>query len=307
MNTDSSEEGTGPWAPSGVIFFRDIALPPTCSVPRMRHGRSVSNRAIEFFFNKDYKIIQRLLDPVGILSKDDIPETRIPTVKSMTKRWVGGDDEPDRFDLGGRGYALHPSQFDEDDDMDLEEKEGLNDDPDATIDKKLTAIWYQFLIDIIQKSPNPKDQINESYCRTLMKDRLKVRDDFYQNRTLSDIWRSCQYKMATPEVWENTFARFWPSKDHALSRSAQNYLTCRYYLEWKRLISYAPSSVATAARDAIREKFDVLYWIPAAKCDKMWDTKKAERGFTTLPSGHNNAAPQLLIRGGQKPVWARTL
>jgi hypothetical protein len=271
----------------------------------MRRGRSVSNRTIELFFNKNYKTIQRLLDPVGILSKDDIPETRIPTIKGLTRRWFEDDDEPDRFNLGERGYALPPPQFDAGDDMDVDEIEDLNDDLDATIDKKLTAIWYQFLIDIIQKSPNPKCQINGSYCRVPEKDRLKVRDDFYQNRTLSDIWRVCQYKMARPEDWEKVFKRLWPPKGHILAISAQNYSTCRYYLDWKRFVTDMPTKVVKDSCAAIKEKFDDLYWIPAATCDKMWVTNRAANGFTSLPDDYNGPAPQLLVRGNHEPVWAR--
>jgi hypothetical protein len=269
----------------------------------MRRGRSISNPVIQFFFNKDYNTIRHLLNPVGTLGRVDVPESRIPTVKGMTRPWIEDDDEPDRFDLGERGYALPPRQFDAGDGMDLEETEEPNNVPDETINGKLTAIWYQFLIDIIQKAPNPKGQINGSYCRLPKEDRLKVRDDFYQNRTLSDVWRVCQYKTALPDVWKNTFTRFWPSKDHTLSPSAQNYSTCRYYVDWKLFVSDTPTDVVKASHTAIKEKFDALYWIPAATCDKIWNTNKAAKGFTVLPVGYKGPAPQLLIRGKQHPVW----
>jgi hypothetical protein len=66
----------------------------------------------------------------------------------------------------------------------------------------------------------------------------------------------------------------------------------------------APTNITTAARRAIKEKFDHLYWIPAASCDKIWNTTKAARGFTTLPTTYKGAAPQLLIKG-QRPLWVQ--
>ena len=301
-DSDSTDEETGPWAPSGVLFFRDFLLPPDCAVPRMRSGRSISSRAIIFFFGKDYKTIQHLLDPVGILGKDDIPDSRIPTRKGLTHYWCG-DDEPACFNLAANGYELPPPEIDVGDDMDVEAAEALNDNADETLDRKLTTIWHQFLIDIIQKAPNPKGQMKGSYCRTKEEDRCTVTDVFYQNRVLSDVWRMCQYKMAPADLWRNTFTRLWPPRGHILAPSAQNYSTCRYYLDWKRFMSDAPADVGTAARSAIKEKFDSLYWIPAATCDKIWNTTKAARGFTTLPDMYKGAAPQLLIKGGQRPIW----
>jgi hypothetical protein len=302
-DADLNAEGSGPWTPSGVIFFRNIMLPPDCSVPRMKHGRSITDRALLYFFKKDYRSIQRILDPVGILNKDDIPDSRIPTRKGMTQPCFN-DDEPDRFNLGERGYALPPPQIDAGDDMDVEEAEGLNDDPNATLDGKLTAIWYQFLIDVIQKAPNPKGQLNVSYCRVQEKDRVKVRDAFYQNHSLSDVWRVCQYK-ASRDLWQNTFGRLWPPKGHVLSATAQNYRSCLYYLDWKRFQVSVPEDIALVARAEIKKKFDRLYWIPAATSDKMWNTNKAGRGFITLPDGYNGPAPQLLINGGQEPIWVQ--
>jgi hypothetical protein len=303
--SDADNEGSGPWTPCGVIFFRDIVLPPDCPVPRMRRGRSISDRAMLFFFKKDQRAIQRILDPVGILNKDDIPTSRIPTRKGMTRPCFN-NDEPVLFNLGERGYALPPPQIDAGDDMDVEEAGYLNDDPNATLDGMLTEIWHQFLVDVIQKAPNPRGQLNGSYCLTPERDRVKVRDNFYQNRSLSDIWRVCQYKLASRDIWKELFTQLWPPKGHNLSSSAQNYRSCRYYLDWKRLQASAHQDIASIARMEIKKKFDALYWMPAANSDKMWNTtNKAGKGFITLPDDYVGPAPQIVINGGREPIWAQ--
>ncbi|KAI6111421.1 hypothetical protein F5141DRAFT_1003861 [Pisolithus sp. B1] len=302
---DDDDEETGPWLPCGAVFFRDIVLPPESSVPRMKQGRAISGRAIRYLFNAYYQDIQHLLNPVGILSKADIPDSRIPTQKGMTATRVDiSDDEVTSFNLAERGYALPPPQMDMGDDVDLGDAANLNDDPQATLDGKLTTMWRQFLIDVIQKAPNPKGLLNRSYCLVLEKDRLCARENFYQNQKLSDVWRVCQYKMADETLWMNTFARFWPPKGHLLAPSAQNYKSCRYYNDWKRFVSEVPPELANVSRKEIKRKFDTLYWIPAASCDKMWNTNK-KRGFTALPDGYSGNAPQLLIKGARKPTWER--
>jgi hypothetical protein len=181
-----------------------------------------------------------MLDPVDILRKDNIPDTRIPTRKGLSVCWRSGAEEPDRFNLAATGHALPPPEIDVGDDMDAEESRVLNNDPTETLDRRLTMIWHQFLIDIIQKAPNPKGQMNGSYCRTKQEDRYTIQDAFYQNTVLSDIWHVCQYRIASSDLWTNTFTRLWPPTGHILSPSAQNYSTCRYYLDWKRFISDGP-------------------------------------------------------------------
>lgn len=304
VDEEMHEEETGPWAPCSIIFFRDLMLPDVVAVPRMRTGRSISDETICFFFGDDRRKVVYLLDPVGIQSKEDIPTSRFPTRKGITASWCG-DNDANCFDLAAWGYALPPPQIDGGDDLAVEDAEMLNDPPDATLDSKLSAMWYQFLADMIQKAPNPKGSTKPSYCLIPDAQRYTVNDEFYRGHTLSRIWRVCQYQMASLEVWSSAFTGFWPRKGHVLSPTAQNFASCQYFQQWKRFITDCPDDVAAVACAAVKEKFDQLYWIPAPSNDKMWNTNKARRGFTTLPRCYMGPAPQLLVKGPGKPIWAR--
>jgi len=251
-SSDSTDEETAPWAPSGVLFFRDFLLPPDCTVPRMRQGRSISNKAIMFFFSKDYRSIQHMLDPVGIVSKDDIPDTRIPTRKGMTAHWCG-DDAPGRFNLAADGYTL-PPEIDAGDDV--EEADALDDNPEETLDRKLTTIWHQILIDIIQKAPNPK----EGVVLPNQGGRLL----HHRGCLLSE---PCPVRRLAHVPIQNGTSRLMEEYIHAVMTSQRScpcllqhkkYSTCRYYLDWKRFMSDMPTNVRVAVRNAIREKFDAV-------------------------------------------------
>jgi hypothetical protein len=271
----------------------------------MKSGRVISDRAIVFFFKKDYTTIKHILHPVDVRRRTDIPDARMPTHKRLTKS-VGVNQSRDLFDLAARGYVLPPSQPDGGDDIAGDVANGFNFHQDHSLDSKLATMWSQFLIDVMLKAPNPKNSWDASYCLTPEADRHTIKDVFYQDRTLSRVWRVCQYKVASSELWTNTFTRLWPIKGHVLSPSAQNYATCRYYLDWKRFVAEYPSNIVTVAHSALKSRFDHLYWIPAATSDKIWNTK-AGRGFVILPNAHRGSAPQILIRTLQKPIWTHNI
>jgi hypothetical protein len=295
---DSDDEGV-PHAPCGLIFLREVILPPTSTVPRMRIGRSVKDTTFKFFLGGKLQDIQSQVLPTNILTKKDIPATRVSTRKAKTPTYYNFDGQDDPiFQLSEAGYELPNPSVDVGSDLEVEEQ--VHDD-NQDIDGKLTQMWYQFLLDIIAKAPNPRGATNPSYCITPTADRLKIRDAFFQNRKLSDVWRACQYKVADQKLWTTAFGHLWPAKGHVTGLAVQNYRTCTYYVSWKQLLAEVDDATAKAIRAQMKKKFDELYWIPAASSDKVWNTKRA-KGFAILPDGWSTAAPQLLVLN-QSPEW----
>jgi hypothetical protein len=297
---DEEMEETRPHNPCGMVFLRALVLPPRSVVPRLRVGRSASDYTFKILLQMSAKEIAQLLSPPGILHHRDIPATRIPTVKRTTASYVSAQehDEP-LFTLGQAGYRL-PSPV-RDDGSDMDDDDIFEDQHPQNLDQKLTTIWYQFLLDIMAKRPNPKGVMNPSYC--IIEDCSQVKADFYQNRKLSDVWRCCQYRLAGADLWSSAFSHLWPPKGHVLQPLAQNYKTCRYYTSWKRLISDLDARTVKEVRKAMKAKFDTLYWIPAATAGKMWNTKP-EKDFVSFPVGWSSASPRLFVQGGHgQPQW----
>jgi hypothetical protein len=293
-------EGTVPHAPCGIIFLRDIRLPPDSRVPRMRLGREINDYTHKFFFGMTMRQIVSHLRPIGILTPNDIPATRIPSVKGKTPAYVNLDGANDPlFDLGQAGHRMPSPGVDIGSDLDVEEHTHAD---NASLDDTLTTIWYQFLQDVIIKAPNPRGAMLPSYCKVPAADRLLVRDAFYQNRKLSDIWTVCQVRVASHDQWMKAFHNLWPPKDHVTGPRAQNYRSCTYYQDWKSLVADLPAETVTAARTQIKKKVDTLYWIPNALNDKMWHTTKPMPGFKVYPPDWQGSAPQLLVRH-RLPQW----
>jgi hypothetical protein len=96
-----------------------------------------------------------------------------------------------------------------------------------------------------------------------------------------------QYKLASPDIWKEHFTQLWPSKGHDLSSSAQNYHSCWYYLDWKRLQVSAPPDITSVAHMEIKKRFDELYWMPAANSNKMWNI--ASTSWPLPISGRNTS------------------
>jgi hypothetical protein len=293
-------EETHPHNPCGMVFLRAIVVPPRSAVPRMRIGRNASDYAFKVILQMSKSEIEQFLSPPGILTREDIPQTRIPTLKRMTTAYANAEEhEEPLFTLGQEGHRL-PSPL-RDDGSDMDDDGTFVDQHAQDLDQKLTTIWCQFLLDLMAKRPNPKNITTTSYC--VVTDCGNVKENFYQNRKLSDVWRVCQYRVAGEDLWTSTFSYLWPPKGHSLRPSAQNYQKCRYYVSWKKLIADVDVHTAKAIRNAMKEKFDTLYWIPAATSDKIWNTRR-DLAFVSLPNGSTTPSPRLLIHSRRGvPQW----
>ncbi len=122
-------------------------------------------------------------------------------------------EEPIIFNLAARGYHLPPLQHDEGSDIgeiiDLTDNEN-DSDMEGDIDKKLTQLWRQFLVDVTAKVSNRKGAFAPSYCILSKFERDNVNQKTYQNLNLRAYFDNCQYRTATRHDWNAAFDKCWP-------------------------------------------------------------------------------------------------
>lgn len=284
----------------GAIFLRPISYPPNILVPRLGYGMEVEDETLEYFFGMDIDSLNYKINPTGVapagaaltIGRSNNKFKKTPLFVPLTD-----DPQPPLFNLGFRGFTLPPP-----------ERPVPSADPPKSIDETLTDIYQQFVVDLIQKSPNPRGSHNRSYCSIPSEDRASLSDVIFVNETLSDVWLACYYKPAQQSMWTTVFDHLWPRKNHRIPAKSQNYTQSRYYIDWRKLCAGLDDRTVEGLRAQVQVKIDAYYWIPHAGQDKIWYTKK-EPGFIRLgvlmdPSyPERRAAPRILVREHSPPKW----
>jgi hypothetical protein len=180
--------------------------------------------------------------------------------------------------------------------MSVDEDQG-EEDEGSDIDEELTKVWRQFLLDITQKAPNKKSAAEPSYCVLSDDQRMEVDERTYQNRKLSEYFLDCQWKVASSSEWDLVFDRLFPPKNgRRLAGKVQNYETTQYYPNWAKLKDRADDETASRMRQALKKKFDSLYWMPFAQTDRIWRTKVDPKFNKSSGVDRGVAAPQVFVR-----------
>jgi hypothetical protein len=293
-----SVERVLPYNPYGLIFLRRIKIVST--VPRMRaDGPQMSSSAFLFFFGKSEREIRDEYNRVVFLAKGAINRKRIPNKAKITKRYELPADEPEVpiFDLASLGHALPPPAVDSGSDVDD------SDDPDVgEIDREVSAIWRQFLVDMKQKAPNPRQHGAPSYLKLNVAERRRASEEVFRNVNLSEIWTCIWYKVAERSDFDKSFRYLFPVSAPEVAPSTQNYKQAKYFNMWMRILNESEEETIEVIRNHLRRRFDTLTWVPYAISDRIWTTHpRRPVGFTRLPVGSRGPAPRILIR--VRPSW----
>ncbi|KAJ4469609.1 hypothetical protein C8R41DRAFT_970774 [Lentinula lateritia] len=289
-----------PYNPFGVIFLRCISL--KVPVPRMRHNPEVFllPNSFQYLFNATQDEIRHKYHSIGVVPRHVEAQRRIVTNKTRrTKRFIPVDEilPGSQFNLESRGYALPPPPADDGSDKECENEE------EGNLDAKLTSIWFQFLLDMADRSPAPKRSSSASYLKLTSAQRQHAGEELYMNLKLSDVWTAVRWKLGTPSEFQTAFGNLFPEKDHETQPKVQNYTQCRYYMEWKTICASGDAKTITAARQELWRKVLRLQWIPQAASDKMWNTQQPKRQDASVrfPPDSEGPAPRILCR--RKPTW----
>jgi hypothetical protein len=296
---DDEDASVVPYNPFGVTFLRRVKV--NVAVPRLRAGgRYLTAPAFKHLFRATEDEIRYKYYSVGLIPNELTIKARVVTnKKQVTPTYFNfsAEPEPVLFNLAEKGHTLPPPP--EDDGSDIESETEA--DPNASdIDVSVSQMWRQFLIDLALKTPVARGATSPSYLKLSEGERTSVREDLYMNSTLSDMWRACQYKLASREDWTRAFDHLFPPRDHVTSATVQNYRQCKYYIKWKEICATADESSVAGIRRQLKKKLDTLLWIPHAGQDKLWNTSQLAK-FVRLPPNSTGPAPRILIK--QQPTW----
>jgi hypothetical protein len=137
-----------------------------------------------------------------------------------------------------------------------------------------------------------------------MEQRRSVSEELYTDRNLPNIFRVVQWKVATQAQWKQAFDNLWPPKNHTLTAWAQNYKQCSYYLEWKTLVSSLEVHEVDTIRTALRERFNMFYWAPAAHGERIWNSRSQAKECKRWPDMSTGPAPVIYIHPSKGlPSW----
>jgi len=310
--TDIDVDGNGPisctvpWVSNGLVFFRDLRIPPIVPMPRFTASHlCLSDSAFEFYFGKDMDpdTVRRQVRPMGIVRRDDIPSTRVGGSRArITPRSLEDEDPQPITNLAGLGFRLAPMNVDDGSDLeDGFEPEPQTLDPDI----RLAKILRQFWIDLVVKSPNPRSAIEPSYLKLTREERLGADQDLFMRTDLPELFSCFYHRRAQKEDWKRAFDHLFPPKGHTLAgKNIQNYPSCRYYTEWKELVALQHNETVLAMRFELKKVFNKLKWIPEPSQDKIWTSKVPRSNrYRAFPAGLERAAPILLIKFN--PEWGR--
>jgi hypothetical protein len=124
-------------------------------------------------------------------------------------------------------------------------------DEGVGIDKTVTQLYRQFILDMINKSPNPKGVTKPSYCVLEREARLSVKEDVFKSPRLADVWHACQYKVCGKSDFKLAFNHLFFPRGHLTSPKVQNYLQCQYYMKWKEICANADQNTVDEIRSEI--------------------------------------------------------
>lgn len=293
---------TAPSIIHGLVFLRPMRIGSSFPCPRLfDHQVFLKDKTVEHIFDKSLEKIQSLSAGISSLS---MPTNRVANKKKVTPRYVPQEDNHRiLFRLEEKGFKLAPPVVDAGSDLDSEDGDNEVFPPMTSLNEATTRIWRQFLLDITNKSPNPRSYTQPSYCKLTDGEREMVNETTYKNNVLSDYFWDCQWKIGTVKHWETSFNHLFPDKGGIAAKlkgNVQNYKNCQYLSDWARLMESADDRTIQITKRAFKKLFDRLYWIPHAVADRIWWTRVGD-GFTNT-NEEGQAAPRILVRC-HPPVW----
>jgi len=293
---------TLPAMPYGIVFLHSLRIGQKFPVPRLKSGKSLSDRSFRYLFGIDFEDIDETFFSSPSTRRLE-PPLRSNNRRRQTKRYVPPDDAPPEnlFHLGVRGVEIEiPSPvLDEGSDVEDEGSEDESSGQVQNVDQRLTRLWLQFIYDITQMVPNRKGAHQDGYCKLSVEERKAGGDRLYKNLRLSDFFNDCQWRLGNEDDWVAVFDHLFPLRDKTGKK--QNYEQGSYYKEWKKVRDGAADEGALETiRRALKSRFNSLLWFPCAQGDRIWATRHYGSHYKKFVD-FNSPAPWVICR--REPSW----
>ena len=279
-NDDGDLEFCIPW---GITFISQIVT-GTAS-PRLANDMTLSPHVVEALTKGkiSYETVEFRHAPV--MARQPKSKTIDIHNRQPITPAIEVPEDVEQFDVEAVGAILPNENPDSDDD------DGSN----AGLNEQITALWSQFLSDLLIKAPNPRRGVTR-YCHLEIWEKETAGERAFKNPNLATVWNIVAWRKASPREWSMVFNYFFPQEIPDYAPSTQNYTQCRWLQQWGKMLTKMNYNSIKITRDALRRSFDQLLWIPAAQSGRIWDTK-AHSSFTRYPPDNSNSwvAPKIFI------------
>ncbi|TFK59512.1 hypothetical protein BDN72DRAFT_905777 [Pluteus cervinus] len=316
-----------PGYPHGAIFLDDLCVGPEYPVPRVGRGtQPLDAKAMDYFFGCRIEDIEKEFFVKNVVIRAN--PARNPNKSRNTPTMPYDEDNPpplaSKFHLSNRGLRLSSPTRDLESENDSHEGNTDDEDDDdddsrsneralkiirqsTDINLVLGSLWTQFLLDLIAVAPNEGGAAKPSYCKLDAVQRAEVSEHTFKNHTLSDIFYSCRWKTvpnAEDKDWRRVFDHCWLDVGQVKAGGIQNYPTMEYFKWWEITKGREVDNIEVihAMREALRERFDKLRWVPYAQSGRVWLTKPARSFTSSVGLAADDKAPQILVRRIE-PTW----
>jgi len=283
-----------PVNPYGIFFIARIQCDNgKVPVPRLSNELRLDQDTLDVLLKGGaWARVMDKLRPV-VVRAAAVPN-RVTTKTSVTRSIPTVAPDAVLTRLEARGHALNPimvddgSDLDSDDDMRPELLGG-----GVGLDRELTTLFKQFLVDLLFKIPNPTESTGFLYCALDATARMAAADTIFQEPNLAVLFNHVQVKQASVKEWNDVFACLWPSTSIVLPKCAQGYGS--WLSSWMVLLGHLEPDTAKAARTELRRLFNDLRWMVAATTTRVWDSH-AMASYTKLTIGHQYpSAPRIIL------------
>lgn len=280
-----------PYAPCGILYLRRMFVPPEANKVRLHHGPALDDNVFRRIFGKSLGELTMQHNATGFRTRGSLPAKRYPMVKGLTKKRAHNEEQEATFpELNHIIVASEVPDYGPDEEQHAPPLDGEHQLDTGIL---LDALWQQFATDIIQKIGNPQDVHEASYCHLTRGTRQNITIDDINTQYIGSIFTKVQWKVASYLEWNKVFDYLWPSSSHTTPLAAQHYPTMNYYRDWKHLIHKVTCDQEQKLRQAVKQLFATLLWIPAATSDRVWVYKVGDEEWSTLPTG-GKKGPRIL-------------
>lgn len=261
-----------------------------------RHHIIPMDDIVRLYGMEDLFALRARFQAAGVVTQRVIPNaSRRNNRMVMTRRFTSSRHEP--------APVLNFGIDDQDVEMALGvdisgpdvEAEGVREAEPNSMNERLSKIWYQMLFDVMRKAPNPSSVHLPSFAETTPTEQTEIEETFYKTHELP--FRLARCKRVTLEYWDNDmFNRFFPPQGSAIAARLQNFRSCQYFTDFTALMGYVTREHSVTIRNALKMKWQQLYWMPLPSSDRMWNTRQAMTGHHfVLPVTCAAPAPQIAL------------
>lgn len=288
-----------PCHPFGYFFVRgldwslDQAVPAIPGSPFSR----LDERTFKYWFGSSYAAFVDYIYDGSLVKKSHPQRTK------NRRRQPVHVPEPDAplpivFELpNGADHITTP---------DWDHRATLDDDgpvlPLPTWNQRLSHIYHQLFVDVMNLIPNPRNSPLPSYCLLNSIERSMVTEETFVDPNLGKFFTAAHWRTLVPLERDQVFGYLFLKKGEQKTQ-CQNYTNCPYFRMWDHFCKNNTTAVVNEARRQLKRRlFQKVSWFPLARGNRIWYSGKTKGTMQSSPGLlATTAAPHLFVTG--TPTW----